>query len=126
MNPIENKPRPKLKGQTHTPVLFDGKLQPQAVDLEEAVLGAIMLEKEALSVVIDILKPESFYKPAHQHIYKAITELFNSSERVDILTVTNYLKKSGDLELVGGAYFISHLANRVASAANVEFHARIV
>ncbi len=126
MSPIENKNRPKLKGQTLTPVIFDGKLQPQARELEEAVLGAIMLEKEALSDVIDVLKPESFYIQAHQHIYKAIIELFNASEPVDILTVTNQLKKTGNLELVGGAYFISQLTNRVASAANVEFHARIV
>ncbi|MFL5751845.1 MAG: replicative DNA helicase [Bacteroidia bacterium] len=126
MNPIENKNRPKLKGQTYAPVLFDGKLQPQATDLEEAVLGAIMLEKEALSNVIDILKPESFYKPAHVHIYRSIMELFNSSEPVDILTVTKHLQKTGNLDLVGGAYYISHLTNRVASSANVEFHARIV
>ena len=126
MSPIDNKNRSKLKGQTFTPVVFDGKLQPQARELEEAVLGAIMLEKEALSDVIDVLKPESFYIQAHQHIYKAIIELFNASEPVDILTVTNQLKKMGSLEIVGGAYFISQLTNRVASAANVEFHARIV
>ncbi len=126
MSTFENKNRPKLKAQTYTSPVFDGKLQPQAPELEEAVLGAVMLEKEALSDVIDVLKPESFYKPAHQYIYKAIVELFNASEPVDILTVTNHLKKNGNLELVGGAYYISQLTNRVASAANIEFHARIV
>src|ERR1700741_5108449 len=126
MNPIENKNRPKLKATTYTPILLDGKLQPQAVELEEAVLGAMMLEKEALSQVIDILKPESFYKVAHQSVYRAIVDLFKNSEPVDILTVTTQLKKSGELELAGGAYAVSQLTNRVASSANIEYHARIV
>ncbi|HEY1039591.1 MAG TPA: replicative DNA helicase [Bacteroidia bacterium] len=107
-------------------MLLDGKLQPQAVELEEAVLGAMMLEKEALSQVIDILKPESFYKAAHQSIYRAIVELFTNSEPVDILTVTTQLKKVGELEIAGGAYGVSQLTNRVASSANIEYHARIV
>ncbi|HVA97384.1 MAG TPA: replicative DNA helicase [Bacteroidia bacterium] len=103
-----------------------GKLPPQAVDLEEAVLGALMLEKDALTNVIDILQPKSFYKEAHEKIFAAIQELFMRSEPVDILTVTNQLKKTGELDLVGGAYYITQLTNRVASAANAEFHARII
>jgi replicative DNA helicase len=103
-----------------------GKVQPQAVDLEEAVLGAIMLEKDALTSVIDILKPEVFYKDQHQTIYKAIISLFAKSEPVDILTVTSELKKAGDLEMAGGAYYITQLTNRVASSANVEYHAHII
>ncbi len=103
-----------------------GKVQPQAVDLEEAVLGALMLEKDALTTVIEILKPESFYREAHQEIYKAILELFDRSEPVDILTVTSQLRKSGTLELAGGAFGISGLTQRVNSAANIEYHARIV
>lgn len=103
-----------------------GKLPPQAVDLEEAVLGALMLDKDALSNTIDILKPEAFYKEAHQHIFRAIVNLFAKSEPVDILTVTQELKKSGELEIAGGAYYITRMTNRVASAANVEMHARIV
>ncbi|HWY37499.1 MAG TPA: replicative DNA helicase, partial [Bacteroidia bacterium] len=90
------------------------------------VLGAMMLEKEALSTVIDILKPEAFYKPSHQSIYRAIVDLFNSSEPIDILTVVNQLKKNGELELAGGAYYISQLTHRVASSANAEYHARII
>jgi replicative DNA helicase len=105
---------------------LDGKLQPQATELEEAVLGAMMLEKEALSTVIDILKPDAFYKPGHQSVYRAIVDLFNESEPVDILTVTNRLKKNGELEIAGGAYSVSQLTNRVASSANVEYHARII
>jgi replicative DNA helicase len=103
-----------------------GKVQPQAVDLEEAVLGAIMLEKDALTSVIDILKPEVFYKDQHKVIYQAIIKLFSRSEPVDILTVTSELKKSGDLEVAGGAYYITQLTNRVASSANVEYHAHII
>ncbi len=103
-----------------------GKLPPQALDLEEAVLGALMLEKDALTSVIDILHPESFYKDAHQLIYRAIRRLFEASQPIDILTVTNDLRKAGELELVGGPFFITQLTNRVASAANIEFHARII
>ena len=118
--------KPKLKLQNYAPPSLDGKLQPQATDLEEAVLGAMMLEKESLSNVIDILKPEAFYKPAHQSIYRAILDLFNNSEPVDLLTVTSQLKKNGELDIAGGAYYISQLTNRVASSANAEYHARII
>ena len=103
-----------------------GRIPPQAVDLEEVVLGALMLEKNALNDVIDILTPEAFYKEAHQKIYKAIKDLFGKSEPVDILTVTNELKQAGELENVGGAYYISKLTNRVVSSANIEYHARII
>jgi len=103
-----------------------GRVPPQAIDLEEAVLGAMMLEQNALTNVIDILKPEVFYKEAHQKIFAAIHQLFAGGQPVDILTVTEVLKKNGDLDLVGGAYTISMLTNRVASSANVEYHARIV
>lgn len=103
-----------------------GKLPPQAVDLEEAVLGALMLEKDALTTVIDILKPESFYKDANREVYKAIVDLFNNSEPVDMLTVANQLRELGKLEIVGGAYYLTELTSRVNSAANVEFHARII
>ncbi len=103
-----------------------GRVPPQAIDLEEAVLGAMMLEQNALTNVVDILKPDVFYKESHQKIFKAIHQLFSDSEPVDILTVTQKLQKNGELEVVGGAYYISQLTNRIASAANVEFHARIV
>ena len=103
-----------------------GKLPPQALDLEEAVLGALMLEKEAINTVIDILKPDSFYKDQHKVIYEAIVELFNDSEPIDLLTVTNRLRKKGKLELSGGPFFITELTSRVNSAANIEFHARVI
>ena len=103
-----------------------GKIPPQAVELESAVIGAMMLEKEAVNAVIEILKPESFYKDVHQKIYFAMQDLFARSEPIDILTVIQALKKTGDLEFVGGAYYISQLTDRVASTANVETHARII
>jgi replicative DNA helicase len=103
-----------------------GKLPPQAVDVEEAVLGALMLEKDALTAVADILKPDSFYKEAHQRIYTAIVTLFADSEPIDMLTVTSKLRTTGELELIGGAAYIISLTSRVNSAANIEFHARII
>ena len=103
-----------------------GKLPPQALDLEEAVLGALMLEKDALSAVIDILKPDVFYKDSHQKIFEAIQVLFQKSSPIDILTVTAQLRQHGELEMIGGAYYITELTNRVASAANIEYHARII
>ena len=103
-----------------------GKVPPQAIDLEEAVLGALMLEKDALSAVIDILKPESFYRDSHRMVYEAIVDLFNDSEPIDLLTVTNQVRKNGNLEMVGGSYEIAKLTSKVNSAAHIEFHARII
>lgn len=107
-------------------ILETGKLQPQALDLEEAVLGALMLEKNAITIVADILKPESFYKESHVMIFRAIQNLFSTAQPIDILTVTSELRKKGELETVGGAYYITSLTNRVASAANIEYHSRII
>jgi len=103
-----------------------GKLQPQALDLEEAVLGAVMIETKAVNEVIDMLRPEMFYKKSHQLIFKAVQNLFNKSEAIDMLTVTNELKSKGELEIIGGPYVIAQLTNKVASAANINFHARII
>lgn len=103
-----------------------GKLPPQAVDLEIAVLGALMLDKDALTNTIAMLKPEAFYKEAHQRIFSAMQNLFSKAEPVDILTVTQELKRTGELEIAGGAFYVTQLTNRIASAANVQVHARIV
>jgi replicative DNA helicase len=111
--------------ETVSPLAF-GKVQPQARSLEEAVLGALMLDKDALSVVVDILKSESFYVDAHKSIYKAICALFEKSNPVDLLTVSEQLKTMGELESIGGPFYLVELTNRVASAANIEYHARIV
>jgi len=106
--------------------LVYGKVQPQATDLEEAVLGAIMLDKDAFTVVLDILRPSSFYTDAHNLIYNAMMQLFERSQPIDLLTVMEELKKSGDLQAAGGAAYLAELTNKVASAANIEFHARII
>ena len=106
--------------------LVFGKIQPQAVQVEEVVLGALMLDKDAMSVVLDILTPDSFYKKAHGVIFEAMMRLFETSQPIDILTVHESLKKSGNLEMAGGVGFLVELTNKVASAANIEFHSRII
>ena len=103
-----------------------GHLQPQAPELEEAVLGALMIEKDAYSLVSEILRPESFYEHRHQLIYAAITDLAIQQKPIDILTVTEQLRSRGDLEEVGGPFYITQLSSRVASSAHIEYHARII
>ena len=106
--------------------LEKGKLPPQATELEEAVLGAMMIDKKGVDDVIDILHPDVFYKEAHQLIYAAMFTLFQNSEPTDLLTVSNQLKKTGDLEKVGGDFYIVGLTQKVSSSAHIEFHARII
>ena len=109
------------------PALPDfGKVPPQALDMEEAVLGAIMLEKEAVITILDILKAESFYKEAHQKIFKAISDISIRELPVDLYTVTEELRSHQELESVGGPVYLSQLTSKVVSAANVDYHARIV
>ncbi len=103
-----------------------GKVPPQAIDMEEAVLGAIMLEKEAVITILDILKPASFYKEAHQKIFKAISDLSSREYPVDLYTVTEELRAHDELESVGGPVYLTQLTSKVVSAANVDYHARIV
>jgi len=103
-----------------------GKLPPQAPELEEAVLGAIMLEKDAYSMVSEILKPDCFYKMAHQKIYEAIMTLALHQEPIDMHTVTEQLRKNGNIDDVGGAYYITLLTAKVSSAAHLEYHSRII
>ncbi|MFM7668209.1 MAG: replicative DNA helicase, partial [Bacteroidota bacterium] len=103
-----------------------GKIPPQAVDIEQIVLGAMMLEKNAVSKAGDILIPASFYDPKHQYIYAAIRELFANTSPIDLITVTTLLKKRGELEAAGGAAYLSQLTSRVVSSAHIEFHARVI
>ena len=103
-----------------------GKMPPQAVDLEEAILGSLMLEKDAFITVSDFLKPDCFYKEAHQKIYRGIQNLSLNNEPVDILTVSEEMKRLGELEEIGGYYYLAQLTSKVASAAHIEFHARII
>ncbi|MFT5736576.1 MAG: replicative DNA helicase [Maribacter sp.] len=103
-----------------------GKIPPQAVDLEEVVIGAMMIDKKGVDEVIDILHPDVFYKDAHRFIYEAIFILFEESQPVDLLTVSSQLKKAGKLEAVGGDFYLIKLTQKVASSAHIEFHARII
>lgn len=118
--------RPGKKTQTDLSTYLFDKLQPQAKALEEAVLGALMIDKNAVAETIDILKPEMFYVPANAEIFQGIMDLYVASKPIDILTVTEQLRKNGKLEIVGGPFYISQLTNRVGSSANIEHHARIV
>lgn len=106
--------------------LEKGKLPPQAVDLEEAVLGAMMIDKKGVDEVIDILQPDAFYKEAHQHIFEAIFQLFTDSQPIDLLTVSAQLKKMGKLELAGGDFYLIQLTQKISSSAHIEFHSRII
>src|ERR1044071_9051977 len=103
-----------------------GKVPPQAKDLEEAVLGAIMLEKNAFDTVAEILKPECFYVESHQRIFRCMQSLAQKSQPIDILTVVEELRSKEELEMVGGAYYVTKLTNTVVSSANVETHSRII
>jgi replicative DNA helicase len=112
--------------KTNTPTEEIGRIQPQARELEEAVLGALMLEKDAYSVVSEILKPSSFYDKSHELIFTAIQDLALNQKPIDMLTVIEQLRKKGDLETVGGSSYIAQLSQKVVSSAHLEYHARIV
>jgi replicative DNA helicase len=118
----------KGRTQQNVKAFFEehGRIPPQAIDLEESVLGALLIEKEALSSVIEILKPEAFYKESHQLIFDAVQQLYIKQEPVDTLTVVEQLRRNGCIEDVGGPAFIVQLTRKVLSSANVEYHARIV
>ena len=121
----------KTYRKTRRNVDFDanqpGKIQPQAVSLEEVVLGACMIERNAVDDVIDIIKtPEVFYVDAHKHIWNAIKSMFYSSSPIDLLTVVQELKEQGVLDKVGGAIYVSGLTNKIGSSAHIQEHARII
>ena len=122
----QNKESMPIMDNTRVIGVETGKLPPQAVEIEEAVLGAIMLEKDAIYQVVEILKPDCFYKEAHARIYQAIMDLSVREEPIDLLTVTQELRRKGKLEEVGGPFYITQLTTRVMSAVHTEFHARIV
>ncbi len=104
----------------------EGRVPPQAVDVEQAVLGAMLLDKEAIAKAIEVLDHTAFYKPAHQLIFEAMIRLFEHSEPVDLLTLIEELRRRGDLEKIGGEYYLSELTTKVTTSANVEYHAHIV
>lgn len=106
--------------------LEKGKIPPQALDLEEVVLGAMMIDKKGVDEVIDILKPDAFYKEANKYIFEAINQLFTDSQPIDLLTVSSQLRKNQKLDLVGGDFYLISLTQKVSSSAHIEFHARII
>ena len=117
----------RSKGNKNNPIYdFGGRVLPQDKELEDAVLGALMLEKDAYSNVCDMLKPDCFYTPVNRKIFEAIQMLGASNQPIDMLTVTEQLRHNGELDNVGGPVFVSELTSRVASGAHVEYHARIV
>jgi replicative DNA helicase len=116
----------RRKSSIDLSTMMYGKVPPQAKDLEEAVLGAIMLEKSAFDVVVELLKPECFYVEAHQRIYRAMQSLQHKNQPIDILSVVEELKFKEELEVVGGPYYVTKLTNSVISSANIEAHSRII
>ena len=103
-----------------------GHLQPQATEIERVVLGALMIDKDAFSIISELVRPETFYEPRNQKIYEAIQALNLSEKPVDFMTVIEELKRQGDLDSVGGAPYIVELTSRVASSAHIEYHAHIL
>ncbi|MBU86777.1 MAG: replicative DNA helicase [Flavobacteriaceae bacterium] len=123
------RPRPIFENsKKNTPIVsFErGKIPPQAIELEEVVLGAMMIDKKGVDSVIDILHPEVFYKESHQFIFESIIKLFENTEPIDILTVSAKLKTLGKLEKSGGDYYLVQLTQKVSSSAHIEYHARII
>jgi replicative DNA helicase len=106
--------------------LEQGKLPPQALDLEQVVLGAMMIDKKGVDEVIDILSPLAFYKESHRYIFESVFKLFENSEPIDLLTVSSQLRKDGKLDMVGGDFYLISLTQKVSSSAHIEFHARII
>lgn len=117
---LRKKPLPVL------PMELQGRIPPNSRELEEAVLGAMMLEREKITQVIDILSEKHFYVPENQYVFRSIRRLIEKNQAVDLLTVNNDLRNFNELEMAGGSYYLAQLSNRVASAANIEFHARIL
>lgn len=103
-----------------------GRVPPQATDVEQSVLGAMLIEREAIPRAIEILSADAFYTSKHQKIYTAMLSLFERGNPVDLITLSDELKRRGELDDVGGAYYLTELTTQVASAANVEYHARII
>lgn len=127
MDNIDNNRKPITRIKNPSVLTGDiGKIPPQASDVEQVVLGAMMLEKDALNNTINLVTRETFYDPRHQYIYSAMQELFGNTKPVDLITVTEQLQKNGELEAAGGVAYLAQLTNRVASSAHIEFHARII
>ena len=106
--------------------MMDSRIPPQNIEAEQSVLGAMMLDKEAIAKASEILTSEDFYREAHRVIFNAMLELYNKNEAVDMVTITDILRRDNKLEDIGGIAYITALANVVPTAANVKYHADIV
>lgn len=106
--------------------MIKSKLPPQSVDLEEAVLGAMMIDKKGVDEVVGILQPDVFYKDAHKHIFESIAQLYTDSQPIDLLTVSAQLRKNSKLDLAGGDFYLIQLTQKISSSAHIEFHSRIL
>ena len=124
--PQTNRTPRGAKSKVVAPITDYGRVQPQATELEEAVLGALMIEQDAYAQVGEFLRPETFYEHRHQLIYAAIRDLAINQKPVDILTVRQQLSQKGELEDAGGAFYIAELTSKVATSAHIEYHARII
>ncbi|HSB52113.1 MAG TPA: replicative DNA helicase [Dissulfurispiraceae bacterium] len=102
------------------------RLPPQNIEAEQSVLGAIILDNEALPKALEVVGDDDFYKDSHRRIYRAVLDLFDKNEPIDIVTLTDHLRKTDGLEAVGGLSYLSHLANSIPTSANIRYHARIV
>ena len=105
---------------------LEGRVPPQAVEVEEAVLGSMLIEHEAATVALQMLSTNDFYKPAHQHIFEVLHDLYERDNPLDLLTVENELRDKGLLDSCGGAGYLSELTRSVSSAANIDYHAQII
>ena len=127
MPPTNNKKPVRKKKSEEVVIVTDlGRQQPQAVDFEEVVIGACLIEQEAFGQIADILKPGSFYETKHRLIFEAIQSLSAENKPIDILTVTEQMRVNGTLEEAGGPYYIAELSNKVVSSAHIEYHAKII
>ncbi len=120
--------RPRTLSDESSATLIEqfGKMPPQATDLEETVLGALMLDKDAMERIAEVLTPQAFYKESNQKIFEACRRLFERGQPIDIVTVTKEVRHANELDFVGGPFYITSLTNRVGSAAHIEHHARII
>ena len=126
MEDIQYSNQEPKRSQQKTNLIASGRIPPQAIDLEEAVLGALLIDKNALANIIDILHPDAFYKNQHKNIFKIITILFGNNQPIDILTVATELRKEGLMKISGGEAYLAQLSQKVSSAAHIEYHARII
>ena len=126
MEEIQYSNQKSKRSAQKTNLISSGRIPPQAIDLEEAVLGALLIDKNALANVIDILHPDAFYKNQHKNIFKIITILFGNNQPIDILTVATELRKEGLMKISGGEAYLAQLSQKVSSAAHIEYHARII